>query len=212
MKKTILILSSIIITGIGFQGCKKGENDPSISMHGRKARICGDWAISAGSSTSTNTSGSTTTTQTQTWTENSLTQTTTSSGSTTSLNGTNAHYTLSIEKDGTWKSDQAATFTAGSVQITSSSVASGTWNWTGGIGDVKKKEQFIMRTLQETDMTTGSPADVMTYTADDAPSTVYELDELKNKEMIIIWDGTTTTTSSGSTTTSSSKGSMTFAQ
>lgn len=200
MKKTILILSSIIITGIAFEGCqKRGANDPSISLHGRKARLCGDWVISSGTSTSTS-GGST---STDTWTANSVSST---SGGTTTT-GTNAHYTMTIDKDGTWKSDQAATYTFGSTSTTFSTVASGTWNWTGGIGELKNKEQFVMRTLSQTDMS-GSTTTIKTYTGDDAPAMVTEIDELKNKELILIWTGTSTSGSS----TSSNSGTMTFIQ
>jgi hypothetical protein len=200
MKKTILILASIIITGVAFEGCqKKGANDPGISMHGRKARITGDWAISAGTSTSTS-GGST---STDTWTANSVSST---SGGTTTT-GTNAHYTLTIVKDGTWKSDQAATYSVGTSSTTFSTVSSGTWNWTGGVGDLKKKEQFVMRTLSQTDVA-GTTTTIKTYTGDDAPATVYEIDELKNKELILIWNGASTSGSS----TSTDSGSMTFIQ
>lgn len=200
MKKSILVLSSMILMGAAFTGCqKRGENDPAISMHGRKARLCGDWAISAGTMTST--SGSTTTVDT--WTANSVT---TTSGS-TSTTGTNAHYTMNIEKDGTWKTDQAATYTIGSSSVTMSNISTGTWNWTGGVGDLKKKEQFVMRTLQSTD-TQGTSSTIKTYTGDSAPASVYEIDELKNKELIIIWTGTY---ASGSTTSSDS-GTLTFVQ
>lgn len=200
MKKTLLVLSSFLLMGISFVGCqKKGANDPSISFHGRKARLCGDWVISAGTSTST--SGSTT--QTDTWTSNTLT---TVIGSTTTT-GTNAKYNLSIVKDGTWKSDMSVTYTVGSSSVISTQTQSGIWNWTGGIGDVKKREQFLMKTLSSTS-TQGSTTSISTYTGDSAPVTVYEIDQLKNKELIIIWTGTSTQ----GTSTSSDSGSMTFIQ
>ena len=200
MKKTLLVLSSTLLMGISFVGCqKKGANDPSISMHGRKARLCGEWVISAGTSTST--SGSTT--QVDTWTSNSLTTTT---GSTTTV-GTNAHYNMTIDKDGTWKSDQSVTYVVGSTSVISTATSSGTWNWLGGVGDLKKKEQFVMKTLSASS-TTGSTTSISSYTGDSAPSDVYEIDELKNKELIIIWAGTSTS----GTSTQSDSGSMTFIQ
>ena len=54
---------------------------------------------------------------------------------------------------------------------------------------------------------TVTTTDVRTYTGSDAPVAVWDIDQLKNKEMIVIWDGTSTDSS-----TSSSKGSMTFTQ
>lgn len=45
MKKTIVILFSVLLTGIGFYGCKKGENDPFISFKSRDKRIMGEWDL-----------------------------------------------------------------------------------------------------------------------------------------------------------------------
>lgn len=46
MKKTIVILFSVFLTGIGFYGCKKGENDPFISFKSRDKRLMGEWTLS----------------------------------------------------------------------------------------------------------------------------------------------------------------------
>ena len=44
MKKfTIIILLLILITGL--TACKKGENDPSISLLTRKIRLTGEWKV-----------------------------------------------------------------------------------------------------------------------------------------------------------------------
>ncbi len=37
-----------------FTGCKKGEEDPSISLLSRSARLTGDWNLTTGDWTSTN--------------------------------------------------------------------------------------------------------------------------------------------------------------
>ena len=125
MKKSIVILSSIILVGISFVGCqKKGEGDPFLSLHGRKARISGDWTASAGTSTDINGSSSTLTTITET-------------SATVTSGTTNTVYTysnkLSIKTDGTWTQDISSSTTSYSKKSTTS----GTWNWTGGVGDLK---------------------------------------------------------------------------
>jgi len=52
MKKTILILAGVTLSGIVFEGClKKGDNDPSISFRSRKARLSGDWKMVSGNLT-----------------------------------------------------------------------------------------------------------------------------------------------------------------
>ena len=48
MKKIIVFLSCIILAGIGFDGCKKGPNDPFFSIHSRKARVVGEWKLTSG--------------------------------------------------------------------------------------------------------------------------------------------------------------------
>lgn len=200
MKKTIIVLSSMLLLGVGFTGCqKKGEGDPAISMHGRKARLSGEWTLSAG--TSTDVSGSSTTITTINGTSAQVT-----SGSST------ATYTysdkLTIEKDGTWK--QVMTVTSSGYSGTTTS--SGTWNWTGGVGELKKRSQVVMTTLTTTDVTTmGSSTTTTTdnYTGSEAPSTIYDIFQLKNKEIIFKWDGTSTSVPGG---TSSSKGEMTYVQ
>ena len=115
---------------------------------------------------------------------------------------------LSLVKDGTWK--QVVTMSATSYNETITS--SGTWNWTGGVGDMKKREQIVLKTLSSSDVTTlgtSTTTNADTYTGDNAPSSVYEIKELKNKELKIVWDGTTSSSPGGA---SSSKGEMTYVQ
>ena len=126
MKKTILFLSAIVLSGLAFDGCKKGEGDPMLSTHTRKGRLTGDWELTEGKMTTV--SGSSTSTSTY-----SGSTVTTTSGTTTSV-GTYT-YKLTIVKDGTW--DVAYTETG--TGFTFSQTTKGTWNWTGGVGDVKKK-------------------------------------------------------------------------
>jgi hypothetical protein len=197
MKKTIVILASIMLSGLGFYGCKKGENDPAISFHTRKGRLTGEWKISSGTSSST--SGGNT--DTETWTETQVTQT---SGGTTTI-GTSAKYILTIEKDGTFKMEQGATWTFASTSVVTSYTSNGTWNWLGGVGDTKNKSNLILRTLSETNMS-GSSTTINSYTGDSAPSSVLYIDQLKNKELIVKWDGTSTSSSS----TSMDSGEYTF--
>ena len=199
MKKSIVVLSSMLLFGVAFEGCqKKGEGDPSISMHGRKARITGDWTLSAG--TQTDISGGTSTTTTISGTTATMT-----SGSTTTVY--TLAQTLSIVKDGTFT--QKTTMTAtGFNDVTT---ITGTWNWTGGVGDLKKRSQIVMTTLTSNDVQTigtATTTTIKTYSGSDAPSSINDIFELKNKEIIVKWDGTTVSGSS----TSSSKGEMTFVQ
>lgn len=200
MKKSFAILSTILVSGIGFTGCqKKGEEDPAISMHGRKARLVGEWTLSAG--LTTDVSGGTTTTTTLTGTTETVVVGTTSTPFTYSDK-------LSFVKDGTWKEVTTESATSYSKTTTSS----GTWNWTGGVGDLKKREQIIMKVLSDSKVTTlgtSTTTTANTYTGDNAPAGAYELKELKNKELKIVYDGTTSSSPGGS---SSFKGEWTYIQ
>jgi len=199
MKKTLIILSCLILTGTGFYGCKKGEGDPTISLHSRKGRLVNDWTLSAG--TETQISGSST--DMITWSGTSVTET---YGGSTAV-GTGS-YTMSILKDGTWKSDKSVTWTGTPTYITKIT-ATGTWNWTGKVGELKNKSQVVLHTLTETDLF-GSSTDTYTWTGDSGPTAIWNIFELKNKELIVKWEGTSLSTSGSTSSTSSDKGEYTF--
>lgn len=191
MKNFVKVTAAVLLlASFGLESCKKGENDPFLSLRSRKGRVAGDWKITAGSGTDV--SGSTTTT----WTYDGATYTQTSGSNSTSTSMTMEY---SFDKAGTWTGTTVTTGTGFSQTVTSS----GTWNFTGGVGDVKNKSQIVMMTLSETTVTvvgSSSTTSTDTYTGSDAPTSINDLDELKNKEMIWKYKGSHT---SGSTTSSS---------
>lgn len=201
MKTTIKVaLAALMIAGVSLESCKKGENDPFLSLRSRKARVTGDWTVKKGEGTRT--SGSTTTT----WTFDGATYTQTQGSNSVSTSET---ITMNFEKDGTYK--MVTTITDASVNYTDVTTETGTWNFTGKIGDDKNKDHIVMRTLTSTDVTTigsSSTTTTDTWTGDNAPANVMYIDELKNKEMIFTWDGSYNNGSS----TSTDKGSYTLEQ
>lgn len=56
MKKPIFALLSASLLLGGLASCKKGENDPALSLKSRKARLTADWTVSSITQTSTSTS------------------------------------------------------------------------------------------------------------------------------------------------------------
>ena len=202
MKTQIKIaIAALVLASFAFEGCKNGENDPAISLLTRKARMTGDWTVSSGSGTET--SGNTTTP----WTHNGATF------SETDISGTNSFgfvVTMSFVKDGTYKIVKTITLpnvTGYSDVITET----GTWNFTGKIGEDKNKDHILLKTLRETDvMTVNSNVQttVRSYTGDSAPTMLYYLDQLKSKEVILTWDGTDTY----NTLVNTSKGTWTLTQ
>ena len=205
MKKTLTLLACLVIAGTGFYGCKKGEGDPALSMHTRKGRLTGDWDISAGTYSKTDTDPSGTDVLTTTWSGTSVTQVYSSGGTSSTSIGTGS-YKMSIVKDGTWTSTQQITWT-GTPSFIENSTTSGTWNWTSGVGETKNKSQIVMRTLSS-QSTFGTATSIATYTLDNAPATIYNISQLKNKEIIFHNEGT----SLMGTTTSSTKEDYTFTQ
>ncbi|MCH2234854.1 MAG: hypothetical protein MK078_11445 [Crocinitomicaceae bacterium] len=160
MKKSILMLASAGLM-IAAPSCKKGENDPGLSLSSRKARISNNWTVSAISSTYTETDGdgdSWSNTRTFDGTTNTLVSSNTSGGTTVSNTSTSTFtdYSVVINKDGTYTMTQAYTYsdddsfggftttTAHTVTITSS----GSWSFVGKEKDsYKNKERVILNSL-----------------------------------------------------------------
>lgn len=181
MKTTIKVaLAALMIAGVSLESCKKGEGDPFLSLKSRKARVAGEWTVSSGEGKDVNGS------ITSTWTYNGTVKTTTVSSVSAEDKYTE---TYEFEKDGK--------FTIKHVNNNNSTVitetTTGTWNFTGGVGDVKNKSQIVLNVLTYSDGSTTT-----TYTGSDAPSMVMDIYELKSKEMIFKGTGTTSQGSSSS--------------
>ena len=78
MKNSIKLAAlALVIAATSFSGCKKGENDPFLSLKSRKSRAAGEWKLSAFTTTYTDASG----TDTQTLATGTLTTTSGTSSS-----------------------------------------------------------------------------------------------------------------------------------
>ena len=187
MKKTILksILFSTICL-VAFQGCKKGENDPALSLKSRNARITGTWKLTAKTteSTDTYTMGGTTTIErsSSTYDGNMETTTDVDSDGTTTTNTEFYTREVTINKDGSYSTISNSTstyvdpFTGETTTSTSSSSSDGSWWW---LNDTKNKTRIAFD--------------------DDAYS--FEIDQLKNKEMILVYEDNDSYTNSDHTNT-----------
>ena len=183
----IRIITSLTI----LSSCKKGANDPFLSLHSRKARVAGDWTLKKADGTST-----------------SGTSTTTSSFDGTTLTETSAGVSTKSTYSLKYKFDKKGTYTSTLIIDTDTWDETGTWNFTSGIGKDKNKDHIIIKTLTSTHKY-GSTTTTSTYTGDDAGTFGFYLDELKNKTMVWKYDGSSTY-SSGSK--SSDMMTYTFAQ
>ena len=187
MKKCTLFLLIIISLGFVFQSCKKGDNDPFLSLRSRMARITGVWELTSG---------------TKYFTEDD-------SSNTVNYDGINAYslvdtfpYTLkwTIEKEGTFvlnAHNSGVVFTY-----------KGLWSFGHKIKeiDLKNKESIIFRyTYYNVVYNGGTGNYTETYSGYDCPVDEFRIDQLKNKELIVITEGSTqlpdfTQSSSGSIT------------
>ncbi|MEI6123342.1 MAG: hypothetical protein WCQ95_06905 [Bacteroidota bacterium] len=176
MKRLLLVLLVAAIAIPTFQSCKKGPNDPAISLKSRKARLVGEWTLSSG-----------------TITQNAGTQVVyTFNGSTVSYStGGSVNYTetVTIVKDGTYKS---VVLDDGDM-----STDEGQWYFMGANkdNDIKNKECVAFVITKRTYTPAGGTTIVSTWTSTN-PDFAWRLDELKSKELIVTIDETSSSPSS----------------
>jgi len=202
MKK--LIIASLALAMLF--GCKKGENDPGISFRSRDARIVGEWKIGSfekeSKTVDINYTGNPAVLTTKTkvaatmYDGSKVTVTTTNAGTTKVTTDTVTYaYSLNIEKDGN------CTFieTASKGGVTSTYTSKGTWLWANS----KKNKSFV--NFNFTDI---SPSNLFS-------SGLYRIDQLKNKEMVLIsndYDNDETTSKAGTSTENTNTSKFTFTQ
>lgn len=158
MKKTLILSVAIAIASGTITSCKKGDNDPFLSLKSRKGRLSGDWSVSNFSTTTkhTNNSGVTTTTDSE-FDGTTLTKTVSYSDNTPSSTSTYtfSDYSYTFNKDNTYKMTEAYTYTESdtttvfggeSITTTVHTVtieSDGNWSFIGKQkGDFKNKERF----------------------------------------------------------------------
>lgn len=192
MKTTTKILATIVISTMVipvFNSCKKGEDDPFLSLRSRKARVVGDWEVVSYKSTySYNSPSNPSWNYSSTYNMNGSTYTDvyTDATGTTTTNGTET-WKWTFEKDGTY--DYTRTIDG------QTETSKGTWNFTSGVGDLKNKSQI---TYYEQSYTSSSGSSTWTGNYVDG---AWDLTELRNKKMVWYYKYTST----GSTSNSSSE-------
>ena len=207
MKKTIIILFCIVLAGIGFDGCKKGPNDPFFSIHSRKARVVGEWKLTAGTELTIINGIS------ENRTDDGIHQTYSDTSGTSYSDEHTVTYTM--DKKGGYTGaerrvhivvdiDTLIDWTTTTTTTTDDKYV-GTWNFTDKIGEPKKKSQLTMietedswkesvRTVivdnsvvpsvvksDSTKLYTG----LITYSGNPGAAELWDLDELRNKKMVV---------------------------
>ncbi|MFH2142768.1 MAG: hypothetical protein ABIJ97_10115 [Bacteroidota bacterium] len=192
MKKVLIFLLAVILIAPMFTGChfKKGENDPTISIKSRKARLCGEWKLTEWemNETATYSSGGSSSTM-YNFNGSSLTIIDTDAG------GSNTYtlmYSESCEilKDGTFTSKTSMSGDG----YTSTKDAEGTWTWISGNkeDDLKNKERVCFAETRSTEVESGSGySDTDIFSADgDKDVSVQRIDQLSNKILVFSIDVT----------------------
>lgn len=169
MKKALNLLFIALIV-LMFDGCKKGEDDPRISLHSRKSRMEGIWTMTRGNV------GLTSYTANQppynynfefTGTDGSMTE----SGS---YNIYSVKYNLSLNfyKDG--KATITENFNGKTLKC------NGTWDFSNGVGTKKKKADVFLK------FTEVSSGDTQEHLFNNMSTEIcYHIKRLANDELVL---------------------------
>lgn len=165
-RNTLLLLTLVFL----FSECKKGEEDPSISLRTRKNRLTGEWRLLKGSAS---------------YTTDGHNNSYTFDGSNFVLYVTQSAYyyygkytlNLTIKRDGSF------TFNENLSPVILE--ASGVWNFNTGVGESKKKEEvtFLIDKVKK------GYTDNNNIFNRGATHFVYKITELRNKQLTISTSG-----------------------
>ncbi|HNX06125.1 MAG TPA: hypothetical protein PKL96_00925 [Bacteroidales bacterium] len=195
MKKHYFLLAILVIITGTLPSCKKGENDPALSLLSRKARLVGDWELISGSLNTVYSDGNTIIT-----TYNGSEKITVTNGTTTST----IAYTkkFSIFKDGS--------FTKSNTEENDIFSSEGAWYFCPKNKelDLKSKEAVAFSTTKQFYSLNGGPQHEITMEGTHAVAypEVMQIDRLTKKELVILVDDYYGTESGHYTTT----GTMTY--
>jgi hypothetical protein len=173
-----LLLLLVIFILLEVVSCKKGDNDPLFSLRSRRSRLIGEWELKSG--TIITQSGA-------------LTDSTVYNGSIYMkyLNGSLVQGTysqkLNFKKSGAYSEEI--------ITDNSKEIIEGGWMFGDKGHELKSKEVVIVRILSDTHNSNGI-TDITAYSGTDCPSYSMKLDELRDRKLTIIYDGSITDQSS----------------
>ena len=219
MKNKFLVFGMAILliaSSLSFVGCKKGENDPGLSLKSRTARITGEWEMSKGEweNTYTNTNAKATSIIKYTYSFDNGTLSQTSyysydgNSETTTLSIEN-DYKLTINKDGTYKLEDKRTWNVDGDVYTTNTKHEGNWSFVYGNDnlEVKNKERVEFTITKLTEVDTDGETSIYNYSGKSYDGDyLLLLDKLASDEMTAIID----TKYVNESLTNESTGSQTF--
>ncbi len=182
MKNTVVLLLSALVIASSFIGCKKGENDPLLSLRSRKSRLEGNWVIVKEEVSETNINGSTTEAIQSVYDgEMKVTTSTTTVGTiaTTVIDTVKYTFNFDIKKDGNYKMIAA---NENKIDIVTTE---GTWLFLGKskLNGLKNKEAILLTTSKQV-VSSNPVANSVNY--ENLNGLTIVIDALKNKEMMTI--------------------------
>lgn len=196
LKSTAKMILFATVCFIFLSNCKKGEDDPVLSLRTRKARVVGDWHLEGGSVSLTyNQSGKAPFSQQIVFSKSQYNITETYQGGIPTIYVGDYALSMSFKKDG--KFELTEVFSKKTIR------ASGTWNFTAGVGEVKKKEGIVI-TLDG--VSAGGTNNLLFCKF--STELNYTIKELKNKRIVLISSNPLYLDSDGSRTIYSSNYSM----
>jgi len=183
MKKAKIISALIVFTLLSTTACKKGENDPVLSLKSRTSRLVGTWKLVNGSETTIDYDAGDQETSTSVTTDDGAISTNVftfqdQNGSVTNTSQSFTHtLEYTFEKDGS--------FNYSDVFDGDSQIDKGYWYWSGKskTQGLKKKEVVVI-TITETN---DGQIDTYVGTAINIDGS-FQLDRLTKKEMTLIID------------------------
>ena len=157
-----------------FNSCKKGPQDPFISLRSREARLKGEWNLTSGNVTIT----IDTITTTKTFTASMVTVTT--MGQTSTFTHTEKYEFLKYN-----------IFKSTKMNDSNVETGEGYWAFMDGYADVANKVCVAIKLSSH-----AISGQITNYTDDNMPVNVFKIVSLSSNELIIETNGTTTGTSS----------------
>lgn len=182
MKRNILVIAMVLVgTILSLNSCKKGENDPFLSLSSRKARLSGEWKLTSAEWTEVGDG------DTEIYSFDGTNMTCKEDGDTETYEYSE---NLLIEKDGTFKNTTEETYNVGVVSSKYTNTVEGIWFFVDGNKelDVADKERVAFQYEKITN-SWGDQTDTYTYSgkSNDNVSLIL-LDQLKKKEIVIKYD------------------------
>jgi len=197
MKKTTIYLMAFLFISLGMNSCKKGENDPFLSLKSRSSRLVGEWDITKMTRIESGIWTGVDYTNTYVIENGVSTSTFAAGGNSTSSTGTVSNYSFNILKDGSYSNTM--TYDNGSGDETQND--EGSWMFIGKNKneDLKNKEGIMFTTSSSSTTSSGSTS-TNTYTGL-TDGNIMLIDQLKSKEIIVKGEFSETPAGGSTTTT-----------